>query len=311
MHRFNPDNAIFGALAATLDENPEESVFTYVNPAACELFGEALKGMKVVRFLEEILLSREKGRESFSEFLRNGSIILEGKFNCRDVQFHGMVESSSGHLQAAVMDTTESRRAQEGFEYTAGALARAAEVNDADTGTHIVRINAYSRKLAQLMNLEPRFVEAMGILPQLHDVGKIHTDPKILRKPGKLDSAEFEMMKQHTIFGAKIIGDHQRLSVARQIAIAHHEKWNGSGYPYGLSGEMMPLSARIVSVVDTFDALVSKRVYKPPIEYDRTFEIMTVGDEKTNPGADFSPTVHKVFLDNYDLFTGLHADLKD
>ncbi len=310
MEKFNTDKAIFGALAAKLSDNPEETTFSYVNPAGLKLFGENLSGRRVIDTLKDILGSEDSAKKTFQKLLSGESIILEGKLRGKYIQYHSIVDIKNRHLQTAIMDTTESRRAQEGFEYTTGALSRAAEANDEDTGHHIVRINSYSGKLARLLGLNKQFVDNISLLAQLHDVGKIHITPNILRKPAKLTEKEFEEMKQHTVFGAKIIGDHPRLALAHQIALGHHEKWDGTGYPHNLSGEMIPLSARIVSIVDVFDALVSARPYKPAFEYKATYRIMTDGDSRTNPKNHFDPKILKTFIENYDQFTKIHNDLK-
>lgn len=230
MEKFDSGKAIFGMLTAKLFDNPEETTFSYVNPAALKLFGGNLLGRKILDTLEDILNSADSAQETFKKLLAKETIIIEGNLNGKYVQYHSMYDEKSGHLQAAIIDTTESRRAQEGFEYTTGALSRAAEANDEDTGHHIVRINYYSGKLARLLGFNRQFVDNISLLAQLHDVGKIHINPNILKKPGRLTDKEFEEMKQHTIYGAKIIGDHPRLALARQIALGHHEKWDGAGY---------------------------------------------------------------------------------
>lgn len=310
MEKFDPGKAIFGVLTAKLSDNPEETTFSYVNPSGLNLFGENLLGRKVLNTLEDLLNSADSAQKTFKKLLSEETIIIEGTLNGKYVQYHSMFDKKSGYLQAAIMDTTENRRAQEGFEYTTGALSRAAEANDEDTGHHIVRINYYSGKLAWLLGLNKQFVDNISLLAQLHDVGKIHINPNILKKPDKLTDNEFEEMKQHTIYGAKIIGDHPRLALARQIALGHHEKYGGTGYPHNLSGEMIPLSARIVAIVDVFDALVSARPYKPSFDYDKTYRIMTEGDNRTDPKIHFDPKILKTFIENYHLFTQIHKDLK-
>ena len=309
MTRFDPDMAVFGTLAARLSDPLEETVFSYANPAALGLFGGRLVGRRILDVLTDILGSAEAAREAFERLRSQEPIIIEGKLADRHVQFHSIVEPKRGHLQAAIMDTTESRRAQEGFEYTAGALSRAAEARDEITGQHIVRVNHYSGTLARLLGQNEQFVADISLLAQLHDVGKIHIDPHLLRKPESLSSREFEEMKQHTIYGARIIGDHVRLSMAREIALGHHEKWDGTGYPDGLSAEMIPLSARIVTIVDVFDALVSERPHKPALNHEETYRLMTEGDDRIDPGTHFDPHALQAFLDNYHLFTQIHNDL--
>jgi len=165
MAYFNPDKAIFGVFAAELSDDPRETIVSYNNDAAKNLFGE-LSGKRVVDILNEVLGDSNLAKNYFDRLLKEGSILVEGKFNGRDVQYHSMIDSKKNHLQAAIIDTTESKRNQEGFEYTAGALARAAEVMDEDTGNHLVRINYYSGKLAELLDLENQFVDNIKILAQ-------------------------------------------------------------------------------------------------------------------------------------------------
>lgn len=309
--KYDPDNALFCTVAADIGDTYKESVISYVNPAGVKQFGEDLMGMPVAALFNEILCSEFGCSLALTDLLKKGFVIIEGRFRGRDVQLHSMIDKDRGFFQAAIMDTTESRRAKEGFEYTAGALARASEVNDDTTGTHIIRINVYAKKLAELMDEPREFTEAVGLLAQLHDVGKIHIPENILKKPGSLTPAEYEQMKLHTTFGAKIIGDHPRLAVAKQIALGHHEKWDGTGYPGGLSGDMIPLSAQITAVVDVFDALVSKRPYKDALDFAKVYAIMTTGDERTRPESDFSPRVLRAFLENYNVFSDIYNRMAD
>ena len=189
----------------------------------------------------------------------------------------------------------EQEKTEEAFVYTVNSLARASEANDEDTGDHIVRINEYSRAIAEAMKLPDEFVRTIHYAAQMHDVGKIHVNPSILKKPGKLTPDEIEQMKSHPAFGAKILGDSPRLAMAAEIALGHHEKYNGKGYPNGLSGEDIPLSARIVAIVDVYDALRQKRVYKPAFSHQKAMEIITIGDGRTDP-EEFDPKVLAAFV---------------
>lgn len=143
-------------------------------------------------------------------------------------------------------------------------LGRAAEFRDNDTGNHIIRMSNYTRLIAQAGALDKKFIDLLYNAAPMHDVGKIGIPDSILLKSGPLDPTEWEMMRQHPIIGAEIIGQHNDdlLQIARTVALAHHEKWDGSGYPYHLKGEEIPLAARIVTIADVFDALTTDRPYK-------------------------------------------------
>jgi len=143
-------------------------------------------------------------------------------------------------------------------------LGRAAEFKDNETGLHIIRMSYYTHLIAQSAGLSEDHVDILFNAAPMHDVGKIGIPDKILLKPGKLDADEWEIMKQHTTIGAEIIGNHgsELLQLARLIALTHHEKWNGQGYPEGISGEDIPIEGRIVAIADVFDALTNERPYK-------------------------------------------------
>jgi len=188
----------------------------------------------------------------------------------------------------------EGRETERAFLYTVDALARAAEANDEDTGSHIVRINEYAKVLAEEMGMDEHFVRTIHFSAQMHDVGKVHISPEILKKPSKLSDEEFNKMKAHPVYGARILGDSPRLTMAREIALHHHEKYNGTGYPHGIKGDAIPLSARIVALADVYDALRQKRAYKPAFSHHKAMNIITEGDGRTLPD-DFDPQVLSAF----------------
>ncbi len=311
MARFDSDYAVLGILTADLADNPEDTVFSYINPAGLNILGDKIIHRKVIDLLGELLDSNEEAQAAFTELIQKGSLVTEGALNGRTIQYHSIVKLQEKHLQVSVADTTKSRRVREGFEYTVKALAKASEANDEDTGKHVVRINKYSVELARIMGQNEGFIDQIRLLAQLHDVGKIHISPAILKKPGSLTQGEFKEMKSHTIFGAEIIGTHPNLAMGREIALNHHEKWDGTGYPHGISGREIPLSARIVSIVDVFDALVSSRSYKEPLSYDQTLDILSHGDDRLSPEKHFDPDVHHAFIKNYHRFTEIHSQLAD
>jgi len=206
--------------------------------------------------------------------------------------------------------SNQVRETEEAFEYTVHALSRAAEVNDEDTGNHIVRVGEYSALVAKKLGLPPRFVSAMRLQAQMHDVGKLHIHPDTLKKAGKLTPEEWDIMKQHTVYGAKILGDHARFSTARTISMSHHERWDGSGYPHGLKGDLIPLEGRIVTIADQYDALRNRRVYKPAFDHEATYKIITEGDGRTMPDH-FDPEILELFRAIHGRFQEIYEKLKD
>lgn len=167
------------------------------------------------------------------------------------------------------------------------------QFNDLETGNHIKRLNLYSELLANKFGCSKKFYEEIGRVASLHDVGKIGIDRSILKKPGKLTEEEFKVIKEHPEIGYEIIKKSGVSIMAENIARYHHEKWDGSGYPCGLKGLEIPLEARIVSVVDVYDALRQKRVYKDGFTHEKAIEII-----KNESGKSFDPNIVKIFLEN-------------
>lgn len=183
-------------------------------------------------------------------------------------------------------------------------LSMAAEYKDEDTGEHIFRISRYSGLLAEKLGLGSEEVEDIRYASPMHDVGKIGIPERILLKPGKLTHDEFEVMKTHTFIGARILANSRAkiLNLAHQIAISHHEKWDGTGYPQGLSGENIPLSGRIVGLADVFDALTSKRPYKDPYPIEVALDIIRKGREHH-----FDPNLTDIFFANLDAIVKIRT----
>jgi len=161
-------------------------------------------------------------------------------------------------------------------------LSMAAEYKDEDTGAHIKRMGRYSAAVARRMGLDESTIETILYASPMHDLGKISIPDLILLKPGKLDPVEWEIMKQHTVIGAKILkgSDAEFIRLGETIAHYHHEKWDGSGYPNSLKGIEIPIAARIVAIADVFDALTSKRPYKEPFSVEKSLAIIREGGGK-------------------------------
>lgn len=172
-------------------------------------------------------------------------------------------------------------------------LGLAAEYKDNETGLHVIRMSHYSRVLALAAGFSEAQAEELLNAAPMHDVGKIGIPDAVLRKPGKLDGEEWEVMKQHAQIGADIIGEHPSglLRMAREIALNHHEKWDGSGYPRGISGAEIPVEARIIAIADVFDALTSERPYKKAWPVEEAVQLL-----REQSGRHFDPELVELFL---------------
>jgi response regulator RpfG family c-di-GMP phosphodiesterase len=191
---------------------------------------------------------------------------------------------------------------QEAYDHAIDMLAEIAEFKDKTTGQHIQRIDGYTRLLAVELGVSQDEAALYGMASRLHDVGKIGIPDGILGKQGKLTTEEFEVMKGHVMIGASILSHDKSLTMAREVALSHHERWDGGGYPTGRSSREVSLLARIVSVVDVFDALLSQRPYKTPWSLDEAETVIREGS-----GTQFDPTVVAAFLSL--LHRGAFAEL--
>jgi putative two-component system response regulator len=183
-------------------------------------------------------------------------------------------------------------------------LVAAAEYRDDDTGQHIQRMSIYAAALAQRMGLPTDQVEMMAAAAQMHDIGKIGIPDSILRKPGKLDADEFEIMREHTTIGADLLKESEldMIRMAETIALMHHERWDGSGYPQGLKRTQIPIEGRIAAVADVFDALTSPRCYRVPSSFppDEALKMILEGR-----GSHFDPDVLDAFVEIWPEILGI------
>lgn len=173
-------------------------------------------------------------------------------------------------------------------------LGRAAEFRDNETGYHVIRMSHYAACLARATGQDETFSSLLLHAAPMHDVGKIGIPDHILLKPGRLTEDEFALVRQHPVFGAEILGryDSELMHMARTVALTHHEKWDGSGYPYGLKGEDIPLAGRIVAVADVFDALTSDRPYKTAWSVDQALDLL-----RAERGRHFEPRLVDHFVE--------------
>jgi putative two-component system response regulator len=191
-------------------------------------------------------------------------------------------------------------------------MTAVSEFRDTDTGAHIKRIGYYSAFLASELEMSKDFIETIEFAATMHDIGKVGIADKILLKPGSLDAGEFKEMKTHTTIGYEMLKGsmYPTLKMAATIACAHHERWDGSGYPKGLKGDETPLEGRIVMLVDNYDALRSRRPYKEPFDHERAVEIMTEGSKRTKPEY-FEPRLLEIFKASTELFDKIFTEHQD
>jgi HD-GYP domain-containing protein (c-di-GMP phosphodiesterase class II) len=216
-----------------------------------------------------------------------------------------LLAEQRAHIEALQEETEDA------FQLSTQLLARAAEIHDEETGNHIVRVNEYSYYIAQLLDMDDEWCDEVRYSAQLHDVGKMSVDAAVLKKKGKLNDDEREEINRHTVYGHQILASSPRLKMGADIALYHHEKWDGTGYPNGIGGNDIPVAARIVQLADIYDALRSERPYKPAFSHRKTVGILTEGDDRIDPEGHFDPSIVALFKKSHKEFDRIWARLKD
>jgi HD-GYP domain-containing protein (c-di-GMP phosphodiesterase class II) len=219
-----------------------------------------------------------------------------GKFLPKDLEYLSLVAYYSGKSLESAMLANEIEETQKEIIFVMGEIG---ETRSKETGNHVKRVAEYSKILALKYGLSEEEAELIKTASPMHDIGKVAIPDAILNKPGKLTAEEYEIMKSHTVIGYNLLKGSKRrlLNAAAIIAIQHHEKWNGTGYPHGLQGEEIHLYGRITAVADVFDALGSERAYKKAWELDRILQLF-----REERGEHFDPQLVDLFMEHLDEF---------
>jgi len=292
-----------------------------VSDLSSEAVGERLAGTErqlelyardfnLVLRSERALASRLRGLESEAESLRQRRCPLCALGPAGD-------EGEDDLLQTIALQRRLSREIERAHYDTAMRLTRAVQMKSDELTGHLVRISALAAELARTLGVSEPAVRILAAAAPLHDIGKIAVPDEILLKPGPLDEEEWATIKQHTVLGARILdsSSSRLLEAGREIALTHHERWDGSGYPNGLAGEETPLFGRIVMLVDQYDALRSWRPYKEARSHEDVCRTLLAGDERTRP-EHFDPAVLSAFAAARERFDRIYesaagSDLAD
>lgn len=318
--------------------------FTFVNPAVCDILAytqDELIGMNHTRLMDKATaenMVRIYARIAKTDLAMDGiEIDLKSKDGLirtvdSSVSMVRDVDGNPMRFRGILRDITEKKILEEELgerhQKTLKArnamilcLAKLAEYRDKDVGSHLERIQAFSEIMAREManhsqfkdHITEKFIADIGLASILHDIGKVGIPDAVLLKPGKLTAEEFDTIKQHSRMGSDALKDievkyHAEtfISMAKEISLYHHERWNGKGYPEGLQGDQIPLAARIVSLVDVYDALTCKLVYKEAFSHDQAIKIIV-----KERGQQFDPDVVDAFMTRNKEFVNVQSQMED
>lgn len=224
------------------------------------------------------------------------------------VEFEPLVLALASYAAVAYRNALLTKKIKNAHYQTIIRLSTAAEYRDLDTSFHIKRMSLYSACIAEAMGFSKEYVEIIEYASPMHDIGKLGVPDSVLLKPGKLTAEERLIMEKHTIMGANILSnpDSELLEISMRIAISHHERHDGLGYPNKLKGEEIPIEGRIVAVADVFDALTSKRVYKPPFTFDEVVAMIKQGN-----GTQFDPKCVDAFIAALPKIKKIYQDFQE
>jgi putative two-component system response regulator len=293
------------AMVAVARHPPELILLDILGVDGCRVAGK-LKHDSITKKIPLIMVTDSSDRNSRMVAMNTGAeeFILQ-PVDCAELRIRVKnmlrTKEQSDHLEQRNHILERRMRARTAELHTSHvdtifALTRAAEHRDDDTGSHVRRISYYSRHLAETLGMDSNYCDMIHYSSPMHDIGKIGIPDHILLKPSAHSADEFAVMKSHCSKGAEILWgfDSPYLKMGAEIALCHHERWDGTGYPIGLAGEGISPAARIMAICDVYDALRSKRPYKPAFEHDKAMKIIVYGDGRTQP-EHFDPAVLDAF----------------
>jgi len=312
-----------GALARAEAEPPDVVLLDALMPGMDGFrVAEALKSSESTRTVPIIMVTGLNDQQSklralkagAQEFLTKPVDRSEVSLRVQNVlmlkEYSNFLADQNRILEQRVQE--RSRQVLASYRETITTLCRAATYKDEETGGHVRRISYYTEDIASTLGMNAAFCETIHYASPMHDIGKIAIPDAILRKAGTLNPSEWDIMKSHTTLGAQLIssGDSPYLQMGAEIALHHHERWDGGGYPAGAKGQVIPISARIMNICDQYDALRSQRPYKAALPHERAVEIITAGDGRTTP-SHFDPDVLSAFKRSAERFRNIFESVKE